>query len=131
MSKGKRVFIIEQERIIGLDLQQQLIDSGYTVHRPISLIETETIFRNNMPDFIIADTEIQQQSGFVKIKKQLGKLQVPIICIGIVTKETLKECDGINIIGTFSKPFESKAIITLINKHFDEKGSRITKKICQ
>ncbi len=118
MNNDKRVFIIEHERIMGLELQQQLEQNGYSVHRPLSLVDTEAIIVKDTPDLIIADSDIQQQNGFERIKKYFGKHQLPVICIGTVTKEALKECEGINIIGAFSKPFDSKDILELVDKHF-------------
>ena len=118
MNNDKRVFIIEHDRIIGLELQQQLEQNGYTVHRPLSLVDTEAIIVKDTPDLIIADSAIQQQNSFERIKKYFSKHQLPVICIGTVTEEALKECEGINIIGTFSKPFDSKDILALVDKHF-------------
>ena len=60
MKNNKRIFIIDHERIVGLDLQLQLKKNGYSVHRPISLIDTENILSEEVPDFVIADTDIKK-----------------------------------------------------------------------
>ena len=116
---NKKVFIIEHERLIGLDLQTALENNGYKVFRPLSLVDTETIFSNDTPDLIIADSAIQRQDNFARVKKLFSRQQLPIICIGTVTKEAMKECEGINIIATFSKPFDSKKVARFVDNYFD------------
>ena len=119
MSNDKKVFIIEHERLIGLDLQLQLEKNGYTVSRPLSLVDSEVIISKDKPDLIIADSAIQQQDNFARVKKLFSRQQLPIICIGTVTSEQMKACDGINIIGTFTKPFDSKKIVRFVDNYFD------------
>jgi len=119
MKKDKLVFIIEHERLIGLDLQTALENNGYKVFRPLSLVDTETVFSNHTPDLIIADSARQRQDNFARVKKLFRSQQLPIICIGTVTKEAMKECEGINIIGTFTKPFDSKKIVRFVDKFFN------------
>mgnify|MGYP001618482250 FL=1 len=115
----KKLFIIEHERLIGLDLQLQLEKNGYTVSRPLSLVDSEVIISKDKPDLIIADSAIQQQDNFERLKKLFIRHQLPIICIGTVTNEQMKACDGINIIGTFTKPFDSKKIARFVDNYFD------------
>jgi len=119
MKKDKRVFIIEHERLIGLDLQTALEKNGYTVSRPLSLVDSEVFLSEDTPDLIIADSDIQRQDNFERVKKLFGRQQLPVICIGTVTSEQMKACDGINIIGTFSKPFDSKKIARFVDNYFD------------
>lgn len=115
---NKRIFIIEPDRLAGLGLQRELENNGYIVHRPLSLVDTEVIIEYEMPDLIIANSNIQQQKGFERIKKYFSRHQLPVFCTGCVTNEALKNFEGINIIGTFSKPVDSKKIVALVNKYF-------------
>lgn len=127
MSKDKLVFIIEQERLIGLDLQLQLEQNGYTVFRPLSLVDTETIIRHDTPDLIIANASIQRQDNFSRIKKYFGRQQLPIIFISGQLSDNLTADKKLNIIGTFSKPFDSKEIVALVDNHFGQRTTTTKK----
>ena len=119
MKNDKNILIIEPERIAGLELQQQLEKKGFSVTRPISLIDAEAIIENKKPDLVIADTDIKKQLPFARIKKYVNKLKLPFIWIGTLTnKEIKKESKGINVIGTFPKPFDSKKVVALIINYF-------------
>ena len=126
MKKDKNILILEPERIAGLELQIQLEKKGFTVSRPISLVDAEVVIAKDKPDFVIADTDIKTQSLFERIKKYLKKFQLPFIWIGTLTNnEVPKESDGINTIGTFSKPFDSKKVVALIVNYFNKKIKRL------
>lgn len=121
MNNNKRVFIIEHDRVTGLDIQRQLENNGYSVRRPVSFIDTEKIIGKYTPDLVITDSGIQLQNNFESEKKYFGMHQLPIICTGTITKEEeIKASKGIKIIGTFSKPFDSKKIAALADKYFSK-----------
>lgn len=126
MKNHKQILIIEQDRVVGLDLQLQLKKNGFSVDRPISIDDAEISISQNKPDLIIADTNIKKQNIFERIKINLKKFQRPMIWIGTITnKETAKCSKGINLIGVFSKPFECANIVKLIVKYFNEKINSI------
>jgi DNA-binding NtrC family response regulator len=121
MKNDKKVLILEPERIAGLELQQQLEKKGFSVKRPISLVDAEVVVAKDKPDLVIADTDIKQQSIFERMKKHLKKFKLPFIWIGSFTKKEAKE-EGkkTNIIGVFAKPFDSKKIVALIISYFNK-----------
>ena len=118
MKNEKQILIIEPDRLAGLDLQLQLEKKGHFVLRPISLVDTAVLISKFMPDLIIADTNIKKQNLFEQLKKYLRKYKLPFIWIG--TKEK-KESEGINVLGTFSKPLDSNKIVALIVNYFNKK----------
>ena len=119
MENNKDILIIEPERIAGLELQQQLEKKGFSVRRPISLVDAEEIVAQHTPDLIIADIGIKKHNLFERIKKYFKKFQLPFIWIGTLTKKkSIKESDGINVIGTFSKPFDSTKVVARIVQYF-------------
>ena len=118
-NKDKKVFIIEHERLIGLDIQLQLEKNGCTVFRPLSLVDTEIIIKKDIPNLIIADTDIQQQDNFKRIKKLFIRHKLPIIYIGTINEITAQD-SGLNVIGTFSKPFDSQKIACFVDNFFNE-----------
>ena len=128
MKNDKKILILEPERIAGLELQQQLEKKGFSVDRPISLVDTEAAIEKDKPDLVIADTDIKKQNLFARIKKYFKKLWLPIIWIGTLThKEAIKESKEINTIGTFSKPFDSKKIVAFIINYFNKTVTYIHK----
>ena len=119
MKNDKDILIIEPERIAGLELQLQLEKKGFSVTRPISLIDTEVNIANKKPDLVIADTDIKKQKSFERIKKYLSKLKLPFIWIGTLTNKEIKnESNDVNVIGTFPKPFDSIKVLALIVNYF-------------
>lgn len=118
MSYKKRIFILEQSRIVGLDLKRHLTSRGYVVCEENDFTGLKHIMEQNAPDLIISDASIQQQAEFQVVKNHFLQKQIPIICIGTETDEqATKDCEGINIIGVFSKPFETSNVIELIDKY--------------
>jgi len=125
MKNDKNILIIEPERIAGLELQLQLEKNGFSVSRPISLVDTEAIIDKHIPDLIIADTDIKKQSLFERIMQYLSKFKLPFIWIGTLTN---KEDNGMSVIGTYSKPFDSKKIVAFIVKYFNKTFSSVLNK---
>jgi DNA-binding response OmpR family regulator len=64
MKDEKKILIIEYEKIVGLELQYQLIKKGYFVHRAKKIIDAEEITTNITPDFIETETVTKKESLF-------------------------------------------------------------------
>jgi len=80
-------------------------------------VDIEVIIKKDTPNLIIADTDIQQQDNFKRIKKLFSRHKLPIIYIG--TTESIMQDSELNIIGTFSKPFDSKKIACFVDNFFN------------
>lgn len=118
MKKECKIFIIEPERIIGLELQLQLEKNGYSVFQSHSLADIETFEDSFSANLIIVDTDKEWSYNQEQIKKILTRPWLSAICIGTnKQKMEQKEYKGVNIIGTFLKPFDSNEIITLVDKY--------------
>ena len=120
MKKDKNILIIEPERITGLDLQKQLENNGYTVHRPKTFIDAEPVLGKDSPDLIITSRDFKKQDNIINLVRIISEKNfIPIICIGkLLQGQESKVCEELNIIGTFTKPFDSSAIVELVDKHF-------------
>lgn len=122
MKNDKKILIIEQDGLAALDLKHELEKEDFKVSKVRSLEETEEIITNNKTDLIIANTDIKNHTLYTKIKSLLKKFKLPLIWISSLTKNEMKnDTEGINVIGTFSKPFQSRDIITLIINYFKKK----------
>lgn len=122
MNEPKKILIIEQDGLVALDLKRELEKEDFTVKTTNSMIASEIIIANGSKDLVIANTDVQTQPFFDKIKNLLKKCQLPLIWIGTLSKkEAMKESEGINVIGTFSKPFQSKDVVYFIVNYFNKK----------
>ena len=121
MKNDKKILIIVRDRLLGLDIQQQLLKNNFTVIRPLIVENTTEIISNENPDLVIADTNINDENVFKKIKKQLKKIQLPFIWItSLNEEETIKNSEGINLIKIFFKPFNSKGVVAFITNYFNK-----------
>lgn len=118
MKKECKIFIIEPERIIGLELQLQLEKNGYSVFQSHSLADIEKFKDSFSPNLIIVDIDKEWPGNHEQINKILNSPWLSVICIS-TDKHKIKEKEykGVNIIGAFLKPFDSKEIITMVDKY--------------
>ncbi len=118
MKKGCKIFIIEPERIIGLELQLQLEKNGYSVFQSHSLADIKTFEDCFAANLIIVDIDKEWSVNHEQIKKILSRPGLSVICISTdQQKMKEKEYNGVNIIGVFLKPFDSKEIVKLVDGH--------------
>ena len=126
MKNDKKILIIEPDGVVGLDLKLELEKEYFSIYNPNSITDAEFIISNDKPDLIIANIDIKKETFFEKIKIQLKKIQLPFIWIGTLTKsEVAIESEGLNVIGSFSKPFHSKSVVALIINYFNKIKSLI------
>lgn len=129
MKNDKKILIIEQDGLVSLDLKHELEKKNFSVLRANSMIVSKIIISNKKADFVVANTNIQRQSFFDQLKILLKKCQIPFIWISTyLNNEVMKKNSGINVIETFSKPFISKDIVTLITNHFNKEIKPLFKK---
>ncbi|MES2287053.1 MAG: hypothetical protein V4547_15280 [Bacteroidota bacterium] len=118
MKKECKIFIIEPERIVGLELQQQLEKNGYSVFQSHSLADIETFESSYSSNLIIVNIDKEWSDNHEEIKKILNRPWLSAICIS-TDKQKMKEKEykGLNIIGVFLKPFDTKEIVSLVDKY--------------
>lgn len=116
--KTKTVYIIEQDRITSLDLKMKLENAGYTTIHINTFVNNETELKN-VPDLIVAYSDMRQMPGFDEVRTAFVENKTPIICIGTKTDfETQEVCKELNIVGMFMKPFNSRDLITFTDTYF-------------
>lgn len=116
--KTKTVYIIEQDRITSLDLKMKLENAGYTTIHINTFVNNETELKN-VPDLIVAYSDMRQMPGFDEVRAAFVENKTPIICIGTKTDfETQEVCKELNIVGMFMKPFNSRDLITFTDTYF-------------
>lgn len=122
MKNIKKALIVEQDALVAIDLKQELEKENFSVNKATSIVVPEIIIANDKTDVVIANTDVQTQPFFDKVKRLMKKYQIPLIWIGTLSnKEAMKKSEGMNVIGTFSKPFMSTDIVKRIVSFFNQK----------
>ena len=115
---GKKVFIIEQDRITSLDLKNKLENAGYSADHVTSFVDTRFSMENNVPDLVVAYSDMRQMKGFDTFRSVFVENKTPIICIGTKSDfETQVVCKELNIVGMFMKPFDSRDLIAFAENY--------------
>lgn len=117
-NKGKLIFIIDQNSIVGLDLQSALEKSEYLVKKFNTIEKAGESFQLKKPDFVIADSEIQKHPDFESMKAAFAKERTPLICISTKeNRQTIQICKSINLVSIFQKPFNSSELIKTVDSY--------------
>ena len=96
----------------------KLESAGYNTIHVNSFIKNEDLL-DNIPDLIVAFSEMRLMPGFDKIRAVFIENKTPIICIGTKSDfETQEVCKELNIIGMFMKPFNSRDLIEFTDTYF-------------
>lgn len=122
-TRGKLIFIIDQNSIVGLDLQTALEKNEYRVKKFNTIEKAGKSFQQRKPDFIIADSEIQKHPDFESMKTAFAKERTPLICISTKeNRQTIQICESINLVSIFEKPFNSSELIETVNSYLCSKN---------
>jgi DNA-binding NtrC family response regulator len=115
MKKEGLILIMEPERIIGLELQVLLESNGYSVSQFNAVKLVDEFKDKQKVRVIIINIDKTKADGFLYIKKHFSLAEVCVIGLSS-SKQLIKEREGIKFIATFSKPFESKSILSFVDK---------------
>ncbi len=121
MKKEGTIFIMEPERIVGLELQLELESNGYSVFQSNTFNQPEVFKDKHNIKLIIVNIDKVSASNFNDMRENFCLKEVSVIAISSGT-HALKEYAGIPLVETFLKPFDSKEIASFIKKHFNAKG---------
>lgn len=106
---------MEPERIIGLELQVLLESNGYSVLQFNATKLALELNNKQKIKVIIINIDKATADDFAFIKNNFCLTEVSVIGISS-SKQIKKESEGVKLIETFLKPFESKHILSFINK---------------
>lgn len=120
MKKDNIILIIEPDRIIGWDLQLQLASNGYTVFQAQSIKLVEEFKDKNLVKVIIVAFDKIKPEELTKIKEVYFPNEVVMIGIGS-SQNITPDFEGIHFTETFVKPFDTKNVVSYIDKTFSVK----------
>jgi len=115
MKKECVILIMEPERIIGLELQVLLENDGYSVLQYNAAKLADELKNKQKIKIIIVNIDKAKADDFLYIKNNFCPSEVSVIGISS-GKQVKKEIEGVSLTETFLKPFESKHILSFINK---------------
>jgi CheY-like chemotaxis protein len=118
-----RVLIVEDERIVAIDLQRRLTRLGYVVLAMASSGEEAIQKAIEMPpDIVLMDIRLQGAVDGVEAAGHIrARLDIPIIYMTAYSDERTLQQAGIGQSRLFiRKPFEEKALRTTLQRALDE-----------
>ncbi len=116
MTKGS-ILVVEDERIIALDIKQSLMSLGYAVPAIASsgLQELEKVIQFS-PDLVLMDIMLQGEMDGVKTAEKIRRVyQIPVVYLTSHTDEiTLQRAKETEPFGYIVKPFDDKDLYTTL-----------------
>jgi DNA-binding response OmpR family regulator len=113
----KKVMIVEDERVISLDLTVLAKSSGFDVINAYSSQDACDLFEREKPDMILMDVNLETSAaGIDAAKKILTKIHVPIVFLTAYSdSDTLTKIDDLHTGGYILKPFAKNEILKKLN----------------
>jgi diguanylate cyclase (GGDEF)-like protein/PAS domain S-box-containing protein len=116
MSK-ERIYIVEDERIIAIDLQRRLERLGYTVCGIASSGEAALAgIRQNIPALVLMDIVLQGGIDGIDVAITIkDELHIPVIFLSAYTDDaTIERAKKANPLGYILKPFKERELATML-----------------
>ena len=113
----ERIYIVEDERIIAIDLQRRLERLGYRVcGSAASGEEAIAGIRQNRPDLVLMDIVIQGSVDGIEVAILIKKeLNIPVIFLSAYTDtRTLDRAKEASPLGYILKPFKERELATIL-----------------
>lgn len=120
---NKKLFIVEDETIIRMELKMRLESLGYTILGTASSGE-EFLKKitDKIPDLVLMDISLKGKlTGIEAAKIMSENYAVPVIFITALSdKDTIKQAETVFPIKLITKPFNDEELDRQIKKLFDE-----------
>ncbi|TAH45818.1 MAG: response regulator, partial [Treponema sp.] len=114
---NERNYIVEDERIIALDLQRRLERIGYQIcGLAASGPEALAGITAQRPDLVLMDIVLQGSMDGIEVALQIRKeLHIPIIFLSAYTDtETIERAKEASPLGYILKPFKERELATIL-----------------
>jgi len=113
----ERILIVEDEKIIALDLKRRLLDFGYEVIRVIPTGEKAIeVAEKESPDLILMDIMLKGEVDGIEAATQIRhSLDIPVVFLTSYSDpETLERAKQAEPFGYILKPFKERELLTTI-----------------
>jgi len=115
---NERILIVEDEKIIALDLQRRLERFGFSVvGMAASGSEAIDLAKDREPDIILMDIRLEGEMDGIEASKRIrAKYAIPVIFLTAYTDEkTLDRAKEVEPFGYILKPFKERELYTTID----------------
>jgi len=116
-----RIMVVEDEKIIALDIQSVLMGFGFDVCAVASSgEECIELARKTIPDLILMDVKLKGNMTGITAAKTIKKaMNIPVIYLTAYgDKDTITKANGSNSFGMISKPFGEDELQNTIKNTF-------------
>ncbi|MBN1301748.1 MAG: PAS domain S-box protein [Melioribacteraceae bacterium] len=133
VSKNKKIFVVEDENIVALEIHDRLLDLGYQVCGTASSGEVALVKINEaLPDLVLMDIMLKGELDGIQTARILKETNdVPVVFLTAYTDEnTLQRVKLTEPFGYIIKPFQEKELLISIEMamHKYESQKRIREK---
>lgn len=120
MDRGRKILIVEDEKVIAMDLQQTISDFGYTVLSTVSSGEEALkLMAKNKPNLVIMDILLEGDLNGIETGVIISeKYKIPIIYITAYAKEILLRSKITESSTFLVKPFNESELRDKIEEVF-------------
>ena len=111
------IMVVEDERVVALDIRSQLRSMGYTVPPPVSRGEDAVSAVSTLgPDLVLMDIHLKGEMDGIQAAKQIREeLNVPVVFLtAYADDDTLRRAKVTEPYGYVVKPFEERGLYTAI-----------------
>lgn len=126
-----QILVVEDDRIVASDIQQQLTRLGYNViSTPRSGTEALESIRNSLPDLVLMDVRLKGRMDGIETARCIQEIgQVPIVYLtAYADVETIRRASATEPYGYLIKPYDELQLRTVIemalHKHAAERRLR-------
>jgi CheY-like chemotaxis protein len=119
----RRILIVEDERLIALDLQRRLTQLGYTVVGNVAAgAQAISAASQLQPDLILIDIRLQGEMDGIEAALQIqADRLVPIIYLTAdVDESTIQRAQATSPWGFLRKPFHVRDLQAILNRYSSE-----------
>ena len=119
----RRILIVEDERLIALDLQRRLTQLGYTVVGNVAAgAQAITAAFQLRPDLVLMDIRLQGEMDGIDAALQIqADRSVPIIYLtAYVDESTIQRAQATSPWGFLRKPFHVRDLQAILNRYSGE-----------
>ncbi len=117
MSARARILVVEDEGIVGLDIQSKLEAMGYDVPTVVSTAQDAISTAERMrPDLVLMDIQLEGEMDGVDAAERIGEdYQIPVVYLTAYSDETtLARAKTAQTFGYLLKPFEERELYTTV-----------------
>ena len=111
-----RILVVEDEKIVAMDVASSLSGRGYEVAGVVSTGEEAVLIARSKPvDLVVMDIRLKGDVDGLQAAEQLRRYDIPVVYLTAYADEsTLERAKITNSMGYILKPFEDKELYTIV-----------------